>query len=444
MGFSYNILMKIFYQLLINSLFSVTTNNFVWFAVTYWSYLETKSVVTTSIVGGLFLVNTAFSGFWLGSFVDKYRKKSAMIGSSIASLILFGIGLTIFLVAPEGAFSHVGNAWLWFLIVVLMFGVNAGNIRNIAISTSVTLLVPEDRRDKANGMIGTVNGISFGVTAIASGLVLGFFGMWWVLVAAILITVLAIIHLFFVPFREDKKTAAEKAEKKVDVLGTISVIKGIPGMFALLFFTTFNNFLGGVFMSLMDAYGLSLVSVKTWGTLWGFISLGFILGGLYISKKGLGENPLRKLFIVNIILWIDTIFFAIQPSIVLLAIGMFIYVCLVPFLEATEQTIVQRVVPYERQGRVFGFSQSIEQAASPIMAFVIGPIAQYIFIPFMTTGKGVGLIGSWYGVGVGRGIALVFTMAGVVGLIVTLVSMRSHAYKLLYERYKGSKQEITA
>ena len=69
----------------------------------------------------------------------------------------------------------------------------------------------------------------------------------------------------------------------------------VPGLFALIFFTTFNNFVGGVFMALMDAYGLSLVSVQTWGTLWGFISLSFILGGLYIAKKGLGPDPLRIL-----------------------------------------------------------------------------------------------------------------------------------------------------
>lgn len=66
---------------------------------------------------------------------------------------------------------------------------------------------------------------------------------------------------------------------------------------------------------------------------------------------------------------------------------------LFPFIEASEQTIIQKVVPTERQGRVFGFAQSVEQAASPLTAFLIGPIAQLIFIPFMTTGQGAELIG---------------------------------------------------
>jgi len=49
-------------------------------------------------------------------------------------------------------------------------------------------------------------------------------------------------------------------------------------------------------MSLMDAYGLSLVSVQIWGTLWGLLSLGFIVGGLVVARRGLGKSPLRTLF----------------------------------------------------------------------------------------------------------------------------------------------------
>ena len=109
--------------------------------------------------------------------------------------------------------------------------------------------------------------------------------------------------------------------------------------------------------------------------------------------------------------------------------------CLIPVIEATEQTIIQKVVPKERQGRVFGFAQSIEQSAAPLTAFLIGPLTQFVFIPFMTTGDGVQLIGSWFGVGTGRGIALVFIVSGIIGLLVTLIAMRTKSYKLLSAQY---------
>ena len=43
-------------------------------------------------------------------------------------------------------------------------------------------------------------------------------------------------------------------------------------------------------MALMDAYGLSLMSVQAWGLLWGALSAGFILGGLAVAKTGLGKR----------------------------------------------------------------------------------------------------------------------------------------------------------
>jgi DHA3 family multidrug efflux protein-like MFS transporter len=190
-----------------------------------------------------------------------------------------------------------------------------------------------------------------------------------------------------------------------------------------------------VFFSLMDAYGLSLVSVEAWGLLWGILSFSYILGGLYVSKKGLGGAPVARLFRINLITWTVCVLFAIQPSIVLLTAGIFVWMFFVPFIEATEQTIFQKVVPADRLGRVFGFAHSVEQSASPLMAFVIGPVAQFVFIPFMTDGRGVDLIGGWFGTGPGRGIALVFIAAGIAGFALTAVCMRSKAYVLLAERY---------
>jgi MFS transporter, DHA3 family, multidrug efflux protein len=166
------------------------------------------------------------------------------------------------------------------------------------------------------------------------------------------------------------------------------------------------------------------------------------VGGMVVARKGLGKNPLRTLFLANIVMWSICSFFTIQASIVLLAIGMFVWLCLIPAVEAAEQTILQKVVPPERQGRVFGFAQSLEQAASPITAFLIGPIAQLIFIPFMTTGAGVDLLGSWFGTGTDRGLALLFTVAGLIGLVVTLLAMRSYSYRTLSKNYQNQDQEI--
>ncbi len=90
---------------------------------------------------------------------------------------------------------------------------------------------------------------------------------------------------------------------------------------------------------------------------------------------------------------------------------MVVWLTLIPVIEAAEQTVLQRAIPFERQGRVFGFAQLVENAAAPLTAFAIAPIAETFFIPFMTDGGGVDLIGDWFGTGPERGLALMFTLA---------------------------------
>ncbi|PSB54618.1 MFS transporter [Chamaesiphon polymorphus] len=427
---------KLFYAVLANSLVASLTNSFVWFAVTFWVYLQTQSVVVTSVMAGIYLLTVATSGFLLGSVVDRYRKKSAMMLSSICSLGAYILDYIIFQVTPAAAFTDPSSVMLWVFIILALIGAIAGNLRTISLSTLVTFLIPEAKRARANGLVGMTNGVAFLISSIMSGLAIGFLGIYWMLVCAIGLTILVILHLSILSIPETKIVHTESHFDSIDLPGTIAALKLVPGLFALIFFTTFNNFLGGVFMSLMDAYGLSLVSVQAWGVLWGFLSLGFIVGGLAVAKKGVGANPLRTLFIANIVMWTIATLFTIQRSIVFLTIGLFLYLCLIPIAEACEQTILQKVIPPERQGRVFGFAQSVEQAASPLTAFAIGPIAQILFIPFMTTGAGVELIGDWFGTGKDRGLALLFTVTGAIGLLMTLLAMRSRSYRKLSQYYR--------
>jgi DHA3 family multidrug efflux protein-like MFS transporter len=426
---------------LANSLAAFLTNTFVWFAITFWVYLETRSVIATSVMAGVYTGTVAISGFFLGSLVDRYKKKTAMLLSSVCSLLLYLVAWIIFAATPAQTFTNAASPLLWLFIILALAGAIAGNIRSIALSTVVTILIPEETRDKANGMVGTANGIAFLVASIFSGLAVAYLGIYWMLVVALGLTVLVVAHLWTVAIPEQQVVHAEAHTDRIDIRGTIRAIRLVPGLFGLIFFNTFNNFLGGIFMSLMDAYGLLLVSVQVWGALWGFLSLGFIVGGLVVARWGLGKSPLRTLFLANIVMWVICAVFTLQASIVLLTVGMFVWLCLIPAVEAAEQTILQKVISPERQGRVFGFAQSVELAASPITAFVIGPIAQFVFIPFMTSGAGVDLIGGWFGTGTDRGLALLFTVAGLVGLVVTLLAMRSYSYRMLSQNYQMQSLE---
>jgi DHA3 family multidrug efflux protein-like MFS transporter len=439
---------RVFLHLLVNVLLVSVINFTVWFAITFWVYLETRSVLATGMVAGIFLVATALSGIWFGSLVDHHSKKSVMQVSTLVSLAFYVGAFVLYQATPKQVFTDPASVRLWIFIVIAMIGVIVGNIRSIALMTTVTLFFEPDRRDKANGLVGTASGVSFLVTSVISGLLVAAGDMFYVLLVALVVLAGAAIHLALVTVDERRRVNGEVVEPapssepdtgKVDLRGTLRLVRSVPGLLALILFSCFNNFLGGAFMALMDAYGLSLMSVSAWGLLWGVLSAGFIIGGLAVARTGLSSNPLRLLLLVNVVLWSVTILFPLRSSIVFLTIGMAVYMVLIPYAEASEQTILQRVVPYERQGRVFGFAQSVEQAASPLTAFLIGPITQLVFIPFMTDGSGADWIGGWFGTGSDRGMALVFVLTGVAGLVVTVLALQSRFYRQLSERYQQSE-----
>ena len=422
-----------FHLILANNLVQNVINFTVWFALVFWAFLETRSVFVTGLIGGIYLVFTAAFAIWFGSLVDHHRKKRVMLASSAASFALYAAAL---LASPRDGAVAVADPALWLFVLLVMLGVICGNIRMIALSTLVTALIAEDRRDKANGLVGMVNGVGFVVTSAISGFLVAWGGMVATLIFALALTALCFVHLAAVRVDEPVPEAEAKgAAREIDLKGTIRVVAAVPGLFALIGFAAFNNLLGGVFMALLDGYGLSLMKVEAWGLLWAVVSCGFILSGIVIARTGLGTNPLRTLLLVNVVVWAVAALFTIQSSIPLLAIGCFVWLFLFPFAEAAEQTTLQKVVPFERQGRVFGFAQSVEQAASPLTAFLIGPLTQFVVIPFMTSGAGARAVGAWYGVGPERGMALVFSVTGLLGVIAAAAAFQSRQYRQLSATY---------
>jgi DHA3 family multidrug efflux protein-like MFS transporter len=134
-------------------------------------------------------------------------------------------------------------------------------------------------------------------------------------------------------------------------------------------------------------------------------------------------------------MWLISMGFTIRENIWLLAIGTLGYLALIPVAEAAEQTVLQKVVPFEKQGRVFGLAQSVEVASAPVSAFIIGPVAEFWLIPFTNSDAGRAQWGWLLGDGQARGIALVFLLAGLAGLALTLFAFTTRSYRWLSARY---------
>lgn len=434
---------RTFYGILLNTGLANITTSYLWFALTFWVYLGTRNVIATGVVGGAYMLLIAVSSISFGTYVDRYRKLAVMRFAAAFTLAMFVLSGVMFLLTPADSLLNLAQPWFWAFMLIVLLGAVVENMRNIALAATVTILIEPDRRANANGLVGMVQGLMFIVTSVFSGVSVGLLGMGWTIVVAVALTALAFAHVLTLRMPEEVRAAATDAQGGFDLRGSLAAVAAVAGLFALILFSTFNNFIGGVYMALMDPYGLEMFPVELWGTFLALGATGFIVGGALVNKFGLGSNPLRTMLLAVILMGLLGAVFTIREWAWLYVGGIWLYLVLVPVVEAAEQTVIQRVVPLHRQGRVFGFAMAFESAAAPITAFLIAPIAQVWIIPYARSAEGAAQLAPLLGEGTSRGIALVFLISGVILIAAALLAFLAPVYRRVSASYAGTDAGVT-
>jgi len=132
---------------------------------------------------------TGYLWIFFGSLVDQYQKTAMMLSKHLFSLYTYSPTSFYF---STSVFTDPSSVILWVFIILALVGALAGNLRTIALSTLVTT-IPEAKRDKANGLVGTANGVAFSLLPyLRAGN--WFLGVFWMLVFN-RTDILVIIHL---------------------------------------------------------------------------------------------------------------------------------------------------------------------------------------------------------------------------------------------------------
>ncbi|EGD53714.1 MFS transporter [Gordonia neofelifaecis] len=429
---------RTFAAILGNTAVANLTTSYLFFALTFWIYLETRNVIATGVVGGGYMLAIALCSIAFGTFVDRFRKLTVMRASAAFTTVAFAAAGAVYFVAGDSMRS-LTSPWVWLFSVIVLAGAVVEVLRDVALSTTVTILIDSDRRANANGYVGAVQGLSFVFTSVFSGLSVGFFGMGPTIVFAVALTLIGWLHLLTIRMPEEAVVAASDAAGAFDVRGAWLATRAVPGLLALIVFSMFNNFVSGVHMALLDPYGLELFSVQSWGLVFAFGATGFMLGGALIGKFGLGSNPMRTMLLGVVVLGAISMLFAIREWSWLLVAGVWLFMLTMPAIEAAEQTVIQRVVPLPQQGRVFGFAGALEASAAPLTSFVVAPLAEQFVIPYARSADGADHLAPWLGEGDARGIALIFVASGAVMIAVAVAAFGTPVYRRMSEAYRAAK-----
>jgi MFS transporter, DHA3 family, macrolide efflux protein len=192
-------------------------------------------------------------------------------------------------------------------------------------------------------------------------------------------------------------------------------------------FFFFSNILFAFVLVLVNPYilartgnnGLQLSTVNA------AIGIGAVVGGVIIATWGGFRRQILGVW-MGWLAWslLGAIGFGLSQTLLLwIALGVaggFAQ----PLIDASSQSIWQRIVPPDVQGKVFAslrFSAQVPALASMLLA---GLLADHVFEPAMREG-GIfaSLFGAVLGTGAGAGIGLMFVIAGIIEVVLVLSVM---------------------
>ena len=79
----------------LNTFLANVTTGFLWFALVFWVFLETRSVLVTSFMGGAYMLLVAVVGVPFGTWVDRTRKRQVMLVAQVFTTVAFALALVL-------------------------------------------------------------------------------------------------------------------------------------------------------------------------------------------------------------------------------------------------------------------------------------------------------------------------------------------------------------
>jgi MFS family permease len=373
----------------------------------------------------MFFANVApmiVAGPFAGVLVDRWGRRRALVaahaGAGVCSLVLV-------LLSAFGGLHPVA------LLVPVAIAAAFGAIQFPAFSAATTTLVPPSALGRANGLVQMGFAVAQISAPVAAASLLSFIGLDWILVLDVASFVFALIVLLSIRFPEGRAAAEATGggSRAEQLLFGFRYIWREPGLFALLLVFVVANFSIGMAEILFTPLVLGFTDAQSLGRILSVGGVGMLAGSVVMMAWG---GPARRILGILGFMLIEGLFLcagAAKPSVWLATVAAFGVLFTFPVVGACSQTIWQRKVPKEMQGRVFAARMTIAGASMPLAYLVAGPLCDRLFEPVMAPGGILATtVGRWLGTGPGRGAALQFV---VLGALLVLSVVAGYAYRPL-------------
>lgn len=405
--------LRTFYIMTMTQVLSLIGSRMTQFALGVWIYTETGQTTPMMLVLFFSTLPMMFGGSLAGVFADRWDRRKLIMatdaGQAIPTLLIMLSFLT-------------NNFEVWQLYLTALVQTTFGMLQGSAVDASVTMLVPDEKRDVANGLRQATGPLAGLIAPMIGGLLYVLVGVEGILLIDVITFLIAVgvisqMHIPMPPASAEGH--ATRGSVWQEVKGGVDFLRQRPTLFWLLIYLTAFNFVVAGPANLLSPYFLELTdSQRTLGILLGITNIGPIAGALLMGS--LSRNTSRMTLIMRGLVFLCAwmVLVGIARSPLTLAFTTFMVMLPLPLINGTFMSIMQIKTPPDMQGRVFALVMQLSAFAVPFSFLVTGPLVDQVFEPAVNSAAWEMFAPIW-GQEAGAGMGLLLSLCAVVVLGMT-------------------------
>lgn len=407
-----------FYIIILTQTFSLIGSRISGLAIGFHIFNETKEATPLTLVMFFSVLPMVVASSLSGVMADRWDRRLVMIladaGQALGTLLLF-------ISFASGAFE------LWHLYVVVLLQSIFGVFQGPAFQASVTMLVPDEHRDRANA-IQQLTGPMSGIIAPAiAGMIYGALGITGAIMVDLFTFLVAMVIIFLVRIPRPTQTAdGRRMAGSVwkEMIGGFRYLSERPVLLGILLYMSLVNFLLTSAMSLQTPFLLGRTgSEETMGIILSVMNIGGLLGGVIIGVWGGTRPRIHTIMLGIVISGVALSIFGLMRLPVGMTAALFVVMMPLPMANALFMSIMQTKVAPDIQGRVFAALSQVSMILMPISYLIVGPLVDQVITPQLNQ-PGWAQLAPVFGTDAGSPSAVVIVIGGA---LVALLSLAVYA-----------------
>jgi len=407
--------LSVFYALLVTETVSQIGSRISGLSVSIAVFQETGHATPLALVAFFTAIPAILAGGLFGALADSYDRRRLMMIANLGLVVTNGLLLVSF---ASGAFH------LWHLYVLTCASAAFGALQAPAFMASITLLVPDRHRDRANAIL-QLSGPAAGVVAPGiAGLLYVLIGVVGAITINIATFILAILVLLMVSIPMPARTADGRSlggSLWRRVFDGFRYLGARPILLSFCLYVALVNFLTASAGVLRTPYILDRTGgTATLGLVLGAFNAGAVTGAIVMGLWG-GTRPRIHTVMLGLIMTsCSLILSGIARAPVTLGVSFFLSMFAGPMVTAACFSVLQAKVAPDVQGRVFAALSQLSALLTPGAYLIAGPLADKVFEPAVhrPAWRAVEwMVGAGHGAGIGLMLVIIGTLCGATSLI---------------------------